>query len=88
MGYLKIPNLYAEQEILLFKECFALEKIHGSSSQISYSGDKLCFHAGGINHQRFVALFDQPTLLQNFKNIFGAEKVIVYGEVYGGKIAQ
>lgn len=29
MGYLKINNLYKEQTILLFKECYALEKIHG-----------------------------------------------------------
>ena len=36
MAYLHIPNLYKEQEILIFKECFALEKIHGTSSHISF----------------------------------------------------
>lgn len=29
MGYLKILNLYRDQTILLFKEVFCLEKIHG-----------------------------------------------------------
>ena len=29
MGYIHIGNLYKDQEILLFKECYALEKIHG-----------------------------------------------------------
>jgi hypothetical protein len=29
MGYASIPNLYKNQEILIFKRCYALEKIHG-----------------------------------------------------------
>ena len=29
MGYLHIQNLYKNQTILLFKECYAMEKIHG-----------------------------------------------------------
>jgi len=29
MGYLHINNLYKQQDILLFKECYAMEKIHG-----------------------------------------------------------
>jgi hypothetical protein len=29
MAYAKIPNLYKSQDILLFKEAWALEKIHG-----------------------------------------------------------
>lgn len=28
MGYLHIDNLYKAQEILLFRTCYALEKIH------------------------------------------------------------
>jgi hypothetical protein len=30
MGYLHIDNLYKSQDILLFKRCYALEKIHGT----------------------------------------------------------
>ena len=37
MGYLHISNLYKEQLILLFKECYALEKIHGTSAHITFS---------------------------------------------------
>jgi hypothetical protein len=29
MGYLHIDNLYKNVDILLFKECYAMEKIHG-----------------------------------------------------------
>ena len=86
MGYMKIPNLFAEQDILLFREAYALEKIHGSSASCDFNGTDLHFHAGGTDHKRFVALFDQPTLLQKFKEFFGDEKVIVYGEAYGGKM--
>lgn len=37
MGYLHIDNLYKNTEILMFKECYALEKIHGTSAHISFS---------------------------------------------------
>ena len=30
MGYLHIDNLYRAREILLLREAFALEKIHGT----------------------------------------------------------
>jgi len=36
MGYLHIDNLYKNQEILNFKECYALEKIHGTSAHIQF----------------------------------------------------
>lgn len=36
MGYLHIDNLYKNQEILEFRRCYALEKIHGTSAHISY----------------------------------------------------
>ena len=35
MAYLHIDNLYKNQEILMFKECYALEKIHGTSGTIT-----------------------------------------------------
>ena len=35
MGYLGIDNLYKNQEILMFKRCYAMEKIHGTSAHIS-----------------------------------------------------
>ncbi len=36
MSYLHIDNLYKNQEILMFKECYAMEKIHGTSAHISF----------------------------------------------------
>lgn len=32
MGYLHIDNLYKNRDILLFRECWALEKVHGTSA--------------------------------------------------------
>jgi hypothetical protein len=86
VSYRKIHNLYREQTILLFRECYAMEKIHGTSAHIRYQkvGDKLHFYAGGESHEKFVALFDQPTLLAAFQAM-GHVEVTVYGEAYGGK---
>lgn len=46
MGYLHIENLYKNQEILLFKECYALEKIHGTSAHVSFR-TRPCEACGG-----------------------------------------
>ena len=88
MGYLHIQNLYKEQDILLFKRCFALEKVHGTSAHVSYDvtrHEKLQFFAGGASHVSFVAIFDQPALLAAFERL-GHERVVVFGEAYGGKM--
>jgi len=37
MGYLNIDNLYKAQEVLMFRECYAMEKIHGTSAQPCFS---------------------------------------------------
>lgn len=34
MGYRHIDNLYKNQTILLFRECYALEKVHGTSAHV------------------------------------------------------
>ena len=34
MAYQHIDNLYKNQDILKFKECYALEKIHGTSASV------------------------------------------------------
>ncbi len=79
-----IDNLYKAQEILAFKECYALEKIHGTSAHIRWDGEKVHFFSGGEKHENFVGLFDVEALTQIFK-----EKVenlcTIFGEVYGGK---
>lgn len=91
MGYRKIENLYRNKEILLFKQCHALEKVDGSSSHVKYDSttDNLTFFSGCAKHDQFVALFNQEELLTKFrKNAedFPRNKITIYGEVYGGKI--
>jgi hypothetical protein len=33
MAYLHIENLYKARDIMLFRECYAMEKIHGTSAK-------------------------------------------------------
>lgn len=84
MGYLHINNLYKSQTILLFKECYALEKIHGTSAHISFNEGKLSFFSGGEKHTTFVALFDQGVLIESFIAL-NQPKITVFGEAYGGR---
>jgi hypothetical protein len=86
MGYMHISNLYKDATVLMFSECYALEKIHGTSAHISWStsrSEKLMFYAGGEKHERFVALFDHDALRHSFE-MMGHDKVVVFGEAYGG----
>jgi len=85
MGYRKIQNLYKDIRILDFKECYALEKIHGTSAHIAYRDDSLHFFSGGEKHDRFVEIFDQEALLAKFREL-GCPDVVVYGESCGGKM--
>jgi hypothetical protein len=87
VGYLHIENLYkaTAQTILLFRECYALEKIHGTSAHINWDGHQVGFHPGGVKMEQFVALFDKAKLTELFTNHFGANHVTVYGEAYGGR---
>lgn len=86
MGYLHIDNLYKAQEILEFKRCYALEKVHGTSAHIAFKGGQLTFFSGGEKHANFVSIFDVPALEAKFREKFTVESdVTVYGEAYGGK---
>ncbi len=49
MGYLHIDNLYKVRDILLFKRCYAMNKLHGTSSHISWKEGKLHYFPGGEN---------------------------------------
>ncbi len=42
MGYLHLPNLYKDQDILLFKEVYALEKVHGTSAHVTFKSRATC----------------------------------------------
>jgi len=86
MSYLSIENLYKNQDILLFKEAYALEKIHGSSAHLGWNNSQLIFFSGGEKHEKFMDLFDAEFLLKTFQDNFGQDKATIYGEVYGGKM--
>ena len=86
MGYLHINNLYKDQTILMCRECYALEKIHGTSAHIRWDGQKIGLFSGGAPHDRFVALFDRELLAGQLRELFGDRRITIYGEAYGGKI--
>jgi hypothetical protein len=85
MSYASIANLYRPegQTILLFRECYAMEKLHGTSTHVSWRQGKVWFSPGGESQVRFAALFDEPALTAVFER-FGHQALVVYGEAYGG----
>ena len=85
MSYAHINNLYKQKDILLFKECFASEKIHGSSSHISFKDNTLHFFAGGEKQENFLKIFDIENLTKKFNELYSSQNIIIFGEVYGGK---
>lgn len=92
MGYADIENLYKDTTVMLFKTCYAMEKIHGTSAHVRWTsqegdsmpGDPLSFFSGGEKHAKFVSLFDVDKLRSDFDRL-GLPAVTVYGEAYGGK---
>lgn len=85
MAYLSIENLYRSkaQEILLFKELYALEKVHGTSANISWKEGKVSYFPGRESLSKFKSLFNEERLVKHFTEL-GHEEVVVYGEAYGG----
>src|ERR1035437_1258194 len=87
MSFAHIDNLYKNREIMMFKEIFALEKIHGTSSHITWKHKEkiLKFFSGSEKHSKFVKIFDVPLLTKIFSEMFIDSDVKVNGEAYGGK---
>ena len=83
MAYLHIQNLYKDQTILLFKECYALEKVHGTSAHVQWTEGQVRLSSGGEKASRFEKLFDLADLKARFEAL-GHPTVTVYGEAYGG----
>jgi hypothetical protein len=85
-----IENLYKAQEVLLFKRCYAMEKIHGTSAHIRFdpanNSGQVSFFSGGSSHLEFAKLFDKDKLNEILRAKFLKEVVFVYGEAYGGKL--
>lgn len=83
MGYMHISNLYADQNVLRFKQLYALEKLHGTSANVQWRDGHVRFSSGGEKHERFAALFNEADLAERFTAL-GHDTVVVYGEAYGG----
>lgn len=84
MGYLHIENAYKYPDIFLFKEVYALEKIHGTSAHVRYKmGEPVYFFPGGEKASNFVPLF-AADLVSKFEAL-GMDAITVFGEAYGGK---
>ena len=87
MGYKKIENLYRDKTILsMFKECYAMEKIHGTSSHIKFKDNKIIYFSGGAKYESFKEIFNEEELLNKYKEKFIDTEVTIYGEAYGGKM--
>lgn len=90
-AYMHVDNLYKNQDILLFKDCYAMEKIHGTSAHISWIAHQyedrlssLTYFSGGEKQENFIKLFDEENLRSKFKEL-GLTNCIIFGEAYGGK---
>ena len=87
MAYAHIENLYRPEvweKISMFREVFAMEKIHGSSAWITWDNGDISYYAGGMNQENFIALFDEVSLREKLVAL-GHSNMIVYGEAFGGK---
>ena len=86
ISYLDIQNLYKDQDILLFKQCFAMEKVHGTSAHVGFKNGIINLFPGGEKLVNFECLFNKEQLLANFKAlIMEGAPCVVFGEAYGGK---
>ena len=85
MSYLHILNLVKAQDILEFRWCWAMEKIHGTSAHLGFKDGALFTFSGGASSEQFVKLFDAEKLKAGFLAI-GQPEITVYGEAYGGKM--
>lgn len=87
MSYLNIECLYRPlaQRILIFKECYAMEKIHGTSARVVWKDGVLTFSSGGADRKPFLEFFDGDALKERFEKL-GQGSVVVYGEAYGGNV--
>ena len=86
MGYEHIDNLYNNKEILMFNQCYALEKIHGTCAHVYFNGKRMVnYSAGGDEHDEFISIFDTDKLKKKFIELFENKKVTIYGENHGNK---
>ena len=89
-----MDNLYKNRDIMLFRECYAMEKIHGTSAHIIWKSPivegwkegKVSLFPGSSDYPSFSALFNLEDLKAKFTERFLDRDVIIYGEAYGGRM--
>jgi len=91
LSYHKIENLYRNPDALTLpeKECYAMEKIDGSSAKISFKDGQLHFFSVVAKYVTIKSIFDEADLIRGFEMLPLTENntpVTVYGEAYGAKI--
>ena len=95
MAYRHINNLYRDKTVLMFKRLWAMEKIHGTSANLSFTfhndeNTGIPYHtvkyfSGGEKHERFIQLFNNDELITKALQLGFNKSFTVYGEAYGGK---
>jgi hypothetical protein len=79
VGYLHINNLSSDTRILEFKHVYALEKIHGTSTHISYSPEERIVVGGdSLTEDKFIGalkFFSGGENYENFVKLFDKEKL-------------
>lgn len=94
MGYMHIDNLYKNQDILLFKECYAMEKIHGTSAHITIRKMlttiieppfEVDYFSGGEKLESFKKIFNELDIRRRMGFLVISNELTIFGEAYGGK---
>lgn len=86
MGYMKIENLYKNQEVLKYDPLWVMEKIHGTSTHIHWDLAGVSYFHGGASKDGFKAIFNHELLKHKFAMHFPSSTITIYGEGYGGKV--
>jgi len=96
VGYKKITNLQIGHPLFLFKEVYATEKLHGTSTHILFTHEngvwKHRVSSGGINHHDFIGMLNSKYKLATdviqklTEHTAGRDfkNITIYGEGYGG----
>jgi len=87
LSYYKIENLYRNPDALTLpeKECYAMEKVDGTSSHLAFKDGTVRFYSGGSKFEVFKAIFDETKLRNSFLALEIPE-IVIYGEAYGAKV--
>lgn len=90
MGYFPhMDNLYRNPDALTLPEgeCYAMEKIDGSSAHIGWKSPHIHYFSGGSKYETFKSIFNESSLVRGFEMLFKPEdSVKIYGEAYGAKV--